>query len=64
MPTTMASPTKCTRPSKGTVKTSLSCPKAVYEFANDQVSKRGFRSFSGYVEFLIRLQQQPTGTQQ
>lgn len=54
MPSTMAQPTKGTRPGKGTVKTSLSCPRPIYDFGQAEVDAGGFRSFSALVEHLLR----------
>ena len=50
--------------SRGTVRTSLSCAKPVYDQALEKVQRKGFRSFSNYVEFLIRLDQEPSMSKQ
>jgi hypothetical protein len=41
----------------GSIKTSVSCARPVFEFAKEEATRQSFNSFSGYVEFLIRLQQ-------
>jgi hypothetical protein len=43
-----------------TLRTGISLPTPLYQWAQGDLSQEGFTTFSGYLEFLIRLRKQRT----
>lgn len=58
----MSAPGIMTRPqhqSVGTTRTSVSLASPVFQRGAKVAGRKGFRSFSDYVEYLLRIDQQP-----